>query len=254
MSLALPVGPAPPSATAGPAPMERFDLAVAGDRLAGVLHRPLADRAPCVIACHGLGASKDSDKYLMLADALVGAGLALARFDFRGSGESGGRLADATIATRLADLDAVIDWAAAHPGLRGQVGLMGSSLGGFVALWAAARRRPGPRAVVTWNAPASLRDLGRLDLSGPAAPGPALVAEVRAGRFADAPDGVAGVLVIQGEADEVVPLDHGRRLHERAVDPRALVLIAGADHRLSEPAHRREAVRRSAEWLGRHLA
>ncbi|HVQ78128.1 MAG TPA: hypothetical protein VMT79_21615, partial [Candidatus Binatia bacterium] len=80
--------------------MERFDLAVAGDRLAGVLHRPLADRAPCVIACHGLGASKDSDKYLMLADALVCAGLALARFDFHGSGESGGRLADATCRDR----------------------------------------------------------------------------------------------------------------------------------------------------------
>ena len=96
---------------------------------------------PCVVACHGMGASKDSDKYLLLGRELPAAGLALARFDFRGSGESGGRHEDATIETRMADLEAVLDHLGKRPELDGRFGLLGSSLGGFVALWVAAAAR-----------------------------------------------------------------------------------------------------------------
>jgi len=111
-----------------------------------------------VIACHGMGASKDSDKYLLLGRDLPAAGLALARFDFRGSGESAGLQRDATIETRIEDLEAVLGHLAAQPGLDGRFGLLGSSLGGYVALWAASRVAPGaPLPVVTWTAPAALR-------------------------------------------------------------------------------------------------
>ena len=58
--------------------------------MVGVLHLPPLGPAPCVVACHGMGASKESDKYLLLGREFPEAGLALARFDFRGSGESGG--------------------------------------------------------------------------------------------------------------------------------------------------------------------
>jgi alpha/beta superfamily hydrolase len=75
-----------------PARAERHTVDVAGGRLALVLHRPDTSGAvPCVIACHGLGASKESDKYLLMGAELPGAGMALARFDFRGCGESSGR-------------------------------------------------------------------------------------------------------------------------------------------------------------------
>ena len=66
---------------------ERSRVPVAGGALALVLDLPPRERAPCVVACHGLGATKDGDKYLMLAEALPAVGLALARFDFRGCGE-----------------------------------------------------------------------------------------------------------------------------------------------------------------------
>jgi pimeloyl-ACP methyl ester carboxylesterase len=199
-----------------------------------------------------MGASKDSDKYLLLGRELPGAGLALARFDFRGSGESGGSHREATIATRAADLDAVLDHLADRPGLDGRFGLLGSSLGGFVALWVAAGRAAAgtPLPVVTWNAPASLRDLPGAD---PEQAGPALVAEVQRGERALAPAGVPRVLVIQADRDEVVPPAHGRLLFERAREPRALHVIAGADHRLSETAHRLEALTLSRRWLLAHL-
>ncbi|HTI54698.1 MAG TPA: alpha/beta fold hydrolase [Verrucomicrobiae bacterium] len=235
----------------------RFRVTVGAADVVGVLHlpdRPDAGRGPwpCVVACHGMGASKDSDKYLLLGRELPAAGLALARFDFRGSGESGGRHEEATIETRMADLESVLDHLAKRPELDGRFGLLGSSLGGFVALWvAAARAGAAPPPVVTWNAPASLRELPGAD---PRQAGAALVAEVLRGDRAEAPAGVARVLVVQAERDEVVPPAHGRRLLERAAEPRALHVIAGADHRLTDPDHRREALEQSRRWLRDHLA
>jgi len=74
---------------------------------------------------------------------------------------------------------------AKRPELDGRFGLLGSSLGGFVALWVAAARVGGaPLPIVTWNAPASLRELPGAD---PDQAGRALVAEVRRGERADAP-------------------------------------------------------------------
>lgn len=228
----------------------RFTVTVGAADVVGVLHLPDRRPAPCVIACHGMGASKDSDKYLLLGRELPAAGLALARFDFRGSGESGGLHRDATIETRVADLEAVLDDLAKRRELDGRFGLLGSSLGGFVALWAASRVAPGTLPVVTWNAPASLRELPGAD---PDEAGRALVAEVRRGGWDVAPAGVGGVLVVQADRDEVVPPAHGRALYERAGEPRRLHTIAGADHRLSAMEHRREALEASLGWLLAHL-
>jgi alpha-beta hydrolase superfamily lysophospholipase len=199
-----------------------------------------------------MGACKDSDKYLLLGRDFPEAGLALARFDFRGSGESGGLYRDATVASRMADLEAVLDHLQGHEALDGRFGLIGSSLGGFIALWVASRRGSS-MPVVTWNAPASLADLANSRSDDVTSPGAALVAEVRGGRRVETPRGVSHVLVVQGEGDEVVPPEHGRILFERAAEPRELCLLPGADHRLSDPLHRLEAVKRSRDWLTRHL-
>jgi dipeptidyl aminopeptidase/acylaminoacyl peptidase len=232
--------------------VERFSLRVEGVDVVGVLHLPPSGPAPCVVACHGMGASKDSDKYLLLGRDFPEAGLALARFDFRGSGESGGLYRDSTIASRLTDLEAVLEHLERDPALDGRFGLLGSSLGGFVALWAASRhRRVVP--VVAWNAPANLAVLAASPSADVTSPGAALVAEVRAGRYVDAPAGTSHVLVVQGQADDVVPPGHAEILFERAVEPRALCLLPGGDHRLSDPLHRLEAVKRSRDWFTRHF-
>jgi len=100
----------------------RFTVAIGAARVAGVLHLPDNFPSPCVIACHGMGASKDSDKYLLLGRELPAAGLALARFDFRGSGESAGLQRDATIETRIEDLEAV---RVISPGIRSSTAASG---------------------------------------------------------------------------------------------------------------------------------
>jgi fermentation-respiration switch protein FrsA (DUF1100 family) len=225
---------------------------VAGGSLAMVLHLPASSPAPCVVACHGLGASKHSDKYRFLGAELPPAGLGLARFDFRGAGESSPIPGGATVATRLEDLRAILDHLARDPRIdAARIGLIGSSLGGFVALHAA-RRRPSRTPVVTWNAPATLRDLLRREASD-GEPGPQFLVELREGVYADAPRGVRWLRVIQGDRDEVVPPAHARAIYEMAGEPRDLRIIAGGDHRLSEIRHRLEALTLSRDWFLLHL-
>ena len=227
-------------------------MALPAAKLALALHLPdTADRVPCVLACHGLHASKDSDKYLLLGDALPSAGLALARFDFRGCGESSGREDETTVASRIEDVEAVLGLLEGHPRLDGRFGLLGSSLGGFVALFVAARRPGTP--VVTWNAPASLTELANDDLEENRNLGIPFALEFMNGHYALAPAGVSRHLCVHGDADDVVSLDHGARLHEQAAEPCDLLVIAGADHRLTDAAHRMRAVEASREWFRRFL-
>ena len=241
--------------------VERHAVDVPGGRLSLVLHLPDSSApAPCVVACHGLSASKDSDKYLLLGDVLPRAGFALARFDFRGCGESSGVEEETTIATRIEDVEAVLARLAAHPRLSGQFGLLGSSLGGFVALHVAARMdadaRPrdfGVRAVVTWNAPSNLHELANDERHDGRGLGVPIFLELATHRYDSAPAGVPCHLIVQGEADDVVPVDHGTLLHSRAGEPCDIVIIPAGDHRLTDPQHRRHAVDVSLEWFRRFL-
>ena len=231
--------------------VERHSVPLPNDKLALVLHLPEGPGTfPCIVACHGLSASKDSDKYLLLGEEFPRAGLALARFDFRGCGESTGREDETTVATRLEDAGAVLGCLEGHPRLSGRFGLLGSSMGGFVALHLAAERHLG-MPVVTWNAPANLADLG--DSQDSPAVGTPFLLELSSGRYADSPPGVRRHLVIQGEADDIVPVEHGAILHARAQQPCDFVIITGGDHRLTDMAHRREAVARSLAWFLRFL-
>ena len=232
--------------------VERHQVALPSAKLALALHLPDAPaRVPCVVACHGLHASKDSDKYLLLGDALPAAGLALARFDFRGCGESSGREDETTVATRIEDVEAVVALLDGHPRLDGRFGLLGSSLGGFVALFVASRRPATP--VVTWNAPASLTELANDDLDENRNLGIPFALEFMKGHYALAPVGVARHLCVHGDADDVVALDHGVQLHEQAGEPCDLLVIPGGDHRLTDAAHRARAVEASRDWFRRFL-
>lgn len=79
----------------------------------------------------------------------AGHGVAAARVDVRGSGESEGLLEDEYSAVELADAEAVIAWLASRSWCSGAVGMIGKSWGGIVALALAARRPPALRAIVT---------------------------------------------------------------------------------------------------------
>jgi uncharacterized protein len=233
---------------------DRLRIPAGGARLAAVLHLPEGSPRPwpCLVTLHGLMSSKDSDKYLLVGEAFARRGFAVCRFDFRGCGESDGDMAGTTVAQRVADALAVVRTMRTHPSLNGRVGLLGSSLGGYVALFVAARDLR-IQAVAAWATPADLRDLAAdpgsvrdYELGSP------FIEELANGEYLRAPVGIRHCLFLHGDRDDLVPVSHAHRLYAAALDPRQLEVIPGGDHQLSDPTHRRRAVELSLAWIERH--
>lgn len=224
-----------------------------GERIDGILHLPGPGKWPCVIAAHGLLSAKASDKYLLLAARLTEAGFACFRFDFRGCGESGGQLKETTIAGRIKDLKAVVDRLREHRLLDQRFSLLGSSLGGYVALFVAAEE-PRVMATVLWATPAHLRDLqGRKEPLMAHGLGDAFFRELAQGTLAEVPADVPRCLIIHGGRDELIPSFHAQALYERAHEPKALEILPEGDHRFTDPGDRERAVQLSTAWFKRHL-
>ncbi|MEQ8344144.1 MAG: CocE/NonD family hydrolase [Sneathiellaceae bacterium] len=79
----------------------------------------------------------------------AGHGIACARVDIRGTGDSDGRFDDEYSRQEQEDALQVIAWLAAQPWCSGAVGMIGISWGGFNALQVAALRPPALKAVIT---------------------------------------------------------------------------------------------------------
>src|SRR5262249_42706540 len=80
-----------------------------GQRLCGIAHRP--DRSPKAgaILCHGMGSSKESEKFMMLGRDLAARGVLALRFDFACSGESEGNSEEVTYSGEAEDIAAAYD-------------------------------------------------------------------------------------------------------------------------------------------------
>ncbi len=233
-----------------------------GDRcLAARVHGSCTDSL--AISCHGMLSTKDGDKHVMLAAELERLGVATCRFDFSGRGESQGSLFDLSYSTELTDVQAVIEHFA-HRGVQ-RFALFGSSMGGAVALLAAARDER-IVAVATLAAVAhteliderhpeearSWHQLGYVDTPagriGRAFYDDALAHDVlSAVRIVRAP-----ILVLHGDRDEIVPVSDAHDIASTARNA-SLDIVYGADHRFSNPVHLRPALRCIASFLAASL-
>lgn len=107
--------------------------------LAVVLDLPDGPPAALVVCAHGLTGDKSGPADLLArwAADLAAAGIAVVRFDFRGSGDSSGRFAATTFTGMVEDFASVWDWARAR--MRGVPAIAaGISTGGVVATAASA--------------------------------------------------------------------------------------------------------------------
>ena len=168
-----------------------------------VEHSDAEPRALAVI-CHPHplhGGSLNNKIVHQLARTFSGVGAVSVRFNFRGVGESEGSYDEGR--GELEDLFAVVAWADQRwPGL--PLWLAGFSFGGFIATQAAARLRP-PRLVAV--APA---------------------VNYLPGEAVELPD--TDWLVIQGDADDIVPLSTVRAWSQQLASPPTLTVISGAGH------------------------
>jgi len=224
-----------------------------GEKISGILHFPERAKPRVVVASHGLLSSKDSEKYIGLGERLSREGIAMLRFDFRGIGESEGRPEDDTVSRRITDLGSAIDFVRSHPALGRRIGLVGSSLGGYVSLFKASMDRE-IRAMVIWATPFHLDDLKTKEQKDDyLLPAEAFFEDLPKHRLGAVLPGISHCLVVHGEADEAVPPDQAWEVFQGLGAPKEIHTIEGADHRLTQPAHRQRALDLTVEWFKKYL-
>lgn len=233
--------------------IEKIAFKSEGQLISGMLHIPAMENPPCVIASHGLLSSKSSEKYIALGERLSENGIAVLRFDFRGVGESEGKFEDDTVSRRITDLGAGINFMRSRRDLSERIGLLGSSLGGYVSLIRASMER-GIKAVVIWATPFHLDDLGNKegDEEYPL-PAEAFFKDLSKHRLLPLLPKVSNCLVLHGEKDETVPVDQAWEIFNGLGSPKEIHTIEGADHRLTNPPHRQQAIDLTLEWFKKHL-
>lgn len=195
-----------------------------------------------LIFLHGLGGNRGEllDEAVMLADHGYGALL----LDMRNHGQSQGTVTTLGYA-EVEDVRGAVTYLLARPEVNPQrIGLVGHSMGGAVAIRAAARI-PEIRAVVAQSAFSSLEEninQGVRVLTGlppfPFAPLVIWFGEREAGLrirqvrpVDDVPQiGPRAILLIHGEQDATVDVSNSQRLYEVAREPKELYLVPDAGH------------------------
>jgi fermentation-respiration switch protein FrsA (DUF1100 family) len=241
-------------------------LMVDGIAIVGQLYLPGSKHQyPAVCICHGIPSGAPPEPgdggYPLLAEKICGDGFAVLIFNFRGTGDSGGNL-DILGWTR--DLKAVIDYLWNLDAVdESHLSLIGFSAGAAVSLYVASRDErvsgvaacacPAEFTLFTEaNEPQSVVDSFRNRGVFQAADFPPSAEEWLDGFRRVSPEkDVAGIaprplLLVHGSQDELVPVGHARRLYEVAGEPKQLIIIDGAGHRLRQEDRATEAVR---DWL-----
>lgn len=203
--------------------------------------------APLLVMFHGFTGTLSEKHFLLsrLSRRVVEEGVATLRFDFGGSGESDGEFVDVTPATEVADGRAILEYgcglAEVDPT---RVGLLGFSLGGFVATNVADREQDRlARLVLVSPGLATHRKMERLLASagratrGSLEVGPAFVSD---GYGLDPLEAAARfgrpVSIVQGTADAAVPYE-GTLGYVASFSDAELTLVEGADHAYDTPEH-----------------
>jgi uncharacterized protein len=217
------------------------------------VHRSYCDAAGdfAVVFVHGFGSTRKGEKARALEDACARRSWTFAAFDFRGHGDSTGRMLELKGSTLLEDLE-TLHADLATKGAR-RLYLVGSSMGGWTAAWFTIRH-PGvvPACVVIAPAFDFIRNRWtRLSDDERAAwqrtgrhrvqnewvdteVGYALIEEIDHFPMERlAADWCTPLLIYHGTADEAVPHSHSVAFVERCAYPIELRLMEGGDHRLN---------------------
>jgi putative redox protein len=238
-----------------------------GQILKGIIHYPVGGkRFSAAILCHGMESNKESEKLVALSRNLAHREILALRFDFSCSGESGGRFEEITYSGEVADLKAAFNFMLERQAEK--VAILGSSMGGAVALlFAAGEKRVAN--LVTIAAPVHPEKLTEKLLTQEQ-----VESWCRLGFFLyhgkrinasflddlnkiDVPEAAkkisCPVLIIHGDADDTVPVGEAHELYSLLRSPKKICILQGADHRLSDPFHMEEALKESVDWIIQHL-
>src|SRR3989344_335650 len=231
-----------------------------GVKLWGILsHGTGRTQGPLIILCHGFTTQKNNSTNLALTEILNRKDISTFRFDFFGHGESGGKFEQITISEGANDILSAIAF------LKGRgyskLGLFGSSFGGICSLMAAsktddlfllvlkapvsdyrAKRREsmGEEGIKKWKEDGyyihinSKGERSRLNYSFYEDFDTNIAYDI-------AKDITIPTLIVHGDQDESVPIGQSRKTASLLPDCQ-MVIVAGADHRFTNPKHFQEMI------------
>jgi pimeloyl-ACP methyl ester carboxylesterase len=235
-------------------------------RLSGALHIPEMKTKSAVVIAHGFASNMDGSqgKLKKAAEEFSRNGLACLRFDFSGCGESEGD--SLTVSKQVDDLRSAISFAR-QKGFS-DIALLGSSLGGLCSILAYDRQI---RTMVLWapvtkaGTPPSLRNRGLLKDIREKGFATFKTAEGRSLRvekgYLTEREGLdqqrmlsqvrCPVLIIHGDRDDMVPLEHSEKAMGYLPADSRLIRIRKGSHNLAESSE--EAIALSLQWLKARL-
>lgn len=216
-----------------------------GLTLSGWRVQPQTNAHTSVIFVHGNESNRAQHHHLELAKHFATQGISSFLFDLRGRGQSEGSLVSGGFFERR-DVIAAVNQ---EPGANCRI-LFGSSLGGATALLAAEELGQSIDGVIVDSAYANIADLLATEiersLSVPARiarifiPATSLMAKAVYGieLFQLVPTNVLSklpypILIIHGQDDTRIPVEHARRLYQAAPAGSQLLIVESADHTLS---------------------
>ena len=236
-----------------------------GIRLSAVLEKP--EDQECrriVILLHGFSSAKDRPHNILTAEAMREAGFATLRFDLYGHGESDGEFRKHTLFKWIGHTMAVID-TVRELGYT-ELWLSGHSQGGLVAALVAGMEPDRIRGLIL-RAPAlmipacaregnllgyhidpeqipdSLPTIKNLELDGN------YIRVAQTVRVEDAVDRYRGsVLILQGDEDDLVPVESVRNMSKRYADC-TLTVIPGETHHFDRYPDEMQRIIR--EWMAK---
>ncbi len=220
-----------------------------GNLLVGDLHRNGDGDGRWLVLCHGMESTRGGTKQTAIVERFVPKGYTVLRFDFSFVGDSEGEYEDLTVSGEVDDALGALDFVHQFGGAT-DCTLVGSSLGGLVALLAATKAQHVVSRVATIapvadshlftdgltpDAIADWRSRGRRRV-GSAFLRPTFFDDVMA---LDAPATFSRlkvpVLVLHGDADSVVPPMHANIIAASTGGPVSIKRFAGVGHRFEEP-------------------
>jgi dipeptidyl aminopeptidase/acylaminoacyl peptidase len=222
-----------------------------GLELVGELHIPSKDKGhPTLCICHGIPATPPdpTDRgYTLLAQRFCHADFITLIFNFRGAGRSEGNL---DILGWSRDLQAALDFLYnLEEVYKTRFCLLGFSGGAAVSVYTAAHD-PRVSSVVTCACPADFRSLTQRETPMDTIQRfrqigairdkdfPPSIEEWKGGFETIAPIKWIGkisprpLLLVHGDADELIPLEHAHKLYQKAKEPKELKIIPGAKHKV----------------------
>lgn len=250
-----------------PAPLSYFDPGD-GRRIAYRL-RPAKPqiKGPTLVFLPGYASDMEGTKATEIDVFAAVAGLACLRIDYSGTGSSGGDFAEGTLDRWLDEVVSAIDML-----VEGPVLLIGSSMGGWLAVHAAQKRPGRVKGVVgiasapdftdwgfTAEQKAELQEKGLLQRPNPYGDGPQITHRAfwesgAAMRVLHKPIMLdCPVRLVHGDSDEDVPIGVAFKLLQDAHSGDVqLTIIKWGDHRLSKP-HEIEAIVRTIAVLAEKI-